>query len=123
MAARHAAIENSKPRSAGRYSGATGILRQIAAGKTGKVFMSPVSIDPLYRPKITCARPVFDELKNLRGAIVLDASLMPLQEILAGLRVGSNGRAISPIPQIKKNFSGAFAKRDVGYICDLSEDL
>jgi len=86
-------IENSKPMSAGGYSGATGILRQIASEKTGRVFMSPVSIDPLYGPKITYAKPVFDELNDLRGAIVLEASLRPLQEILAGLRVGSNGRA------------------------------
>jgi two-component system NtrC family sensor kinase len=85
-------IENSKPMTAGGYSGAAGILRRIAAGKKSGVFMSPVSMDPLYGPKITYAKPVFDELKNLRGAIILEASLRPLQEILARLRVGNNGR-------------------------------
>ena len=86
-------IENSKPMPVGGYSGAVGVLRQLAAGNTGRVIMSPVLIDPLYGPKITYTKPVYDELNELRGAIVLEASLRPLQEILAGLRVGSNGRA------------------------------
>ena len=86
-------IERSKPMRQGGYSGAAGLVRQAAAGRTTKVLMSTVSNDPLYGPAITYARPVFDDLKNLRGVIVLEASLRPVQYILASLRVGSHGSA------------------------------
>ncbi len=86
-------IENTMPMPAGKYSGAALILGQAAAAKTGKVLMSPVSVDPLYGPRITYARPVFDELGKLRGAVVLETSLRPLQGILARLRVGAHGKA------------------------------
>jgi len=86
-------VDHSKPMRPGGYAGAAGIVRQASAGRTTKVLMSPVTADPRYGPAIFYARPVFDDLKNLRGVIVLEASLRPVQYILASLRVGCHGSA------------------------------
>ena len=86
-------VEYSKPMRPGGYSGAVGMVKRVSAGKTVKVLISPVSAGLTHGPVITYAKPVFDGLNNLRGVIVLEASLRPLQYILASLRVGSHGSA------------------------------
>ena len=85
--------ENLRPMAAGRVVVPAGLLRRMSAERSTRVFISPVAADPLYGPTITYARPVFDVLKRFRGAIVLEASLRPVQYILASLRVGAHGRA------------------------------
>ena len=87
-------IADSRPMPAGGQSGAAELFGQPAEVRTRTVRISPVSDDPLRGPAITYAKPVFDGAKKLRGFIVLEASLRPVQYILASLRVGSNGKAL-----------------------------
>ncbi|MBI4351626.1 MAG: response regulator [Elusimicrobia bacterium] len=86
-------VENSKPIPAGGYAGAARPPGRPASSGTGGLLLSPVYRDPRYGPAIAYARPVFDEAGKPRGAIVLEASLRPVQYILAGLRVGGSGKA------------------------------
>jgi len=86
-------IENGKPMPRGRYAGAVELAVRAGSGGTTGVRMSPVRSDPLYGPAITYAKPVYDGLQALRGVIVMEASLRPLQHILAGLPAGGSGRA------------------------------
>lgn len=86
-------IQNLKPMAAGGQTAAAGMIRQAAAANGAGGRMSPVAVDPLYGPVITYVKPVFDELRNVRGVMVLEASLKPLQNILGRLRVGNSGKA------------------------------
>lgn len=86
-------IEKGKRIPAGGYAWDAGALGKTDPYKSAGVRMSPVRTDPVYGPSITYAKPVYDELKRLKGAIVAEASLRHLQYLLAGLRVGYHGKA------------------------------
>ncbi|HBW23664.1 MAG TPA: hypothetical protein DEF68_09860 [Elusimicrobia bacterium] len=83
--------EGSKNIAGGQYFKSEEIFNTAAAGKKN-IFRFPISDDPLYGPKITYAKPVFDAAGGFRGIIVLEAGLKTLQDTLSRLRVGSNGR-------------------------------
>ncbi|MFA7009413.1 MAG: ATP-binding protein, partial [Elusimicrobiales bacterium] len=91
---RHAVcgVENSRIVTAGYEFRSDEIFNAVAALKKPKILQFPITIDPLYGPEITYAKPVFDTAKSFRGMIVLEASLKSLQDTLNRLRVGVNGK-------------------------------
>ncbi|MDD2806720.1 MAG: ATP-binding protein [Elusimicrobiales bacterium] len=86
-------VESSVPLPAGGHTAARQLVKQLASGGARGTLVSPVSWDPRYGPVIIYARPVYDDLKKFRGAVVLEAGLRPLQYLLANLRVGYNSQA------------------------------
>ena len=86
-------IEGSRPMPARSYDGAAGLVKRSATLKNSDALVSPVFLDPRYGPAITYVRAVYDDQQKFRGAVVLEASLRPLQYMLAGLRVGGHGQA------------------------------